>query len=77
MKSGDEIRTVAGTMATLPYANEHPCFGRRQGWCNNLATYRLEGEHVILHFCEECKQRPEFDNPWSRWKKLEDRSRGN
>jgi len=75
MKSGDKILTLAGTMATVPFANEHPCFGQRQGWCTNLASWRLEGPRLILHFCSDCKKRPQtkllakkklFPNVWTK-----------
>lgn len=77
MKSGDNIPTLAGTTLTLPYANEHPCFGQRQGWCNNLATWRMEGAHLLLHFCDECKARPNFfKKRGNQWIKLEKRKEG-
>src|SRR5437773_1787749 len=72
MKSGDKIQTLAGTTATVPYTNEHPCFGQRQGWCRNLATWRMEGPHLVLHFCEDCKKRPELNGPGNEWTKLKD-----
>lgn len=75
MKSGDKIPTLAGTMAILPYANEHPCFGQRQGWCNNKATWRMESKHLILHFCDNCKNRPDpFKEETDHWTKLEERT---
>lgn len=36
-------------------SDNQKCFGQRQGWCKNLAVWRLEGAHIILHFCDECK----------------------
>lgn len=42
----------------LPYAGEHPCFGQQQEWaCTNMATWRMEGQFVMLHWCEACKTR--------------------
>jgi len=71
MKSGDKIPTMAGTIAVLPFANEHPCFGQRQGWCENLATWRMENKYLILHFCDKCKQRPDlFNKATDQWIKL-------
>jgi hypothetical protein len=42
---------------TLPIADEQPCFGQRQGYCNNMAIWRMDGDHLSLHFCDECKNR--------------------
>lgn len=71
-KSGDEVETIDGTKLTMPFANEHPCFGGRQGYCKNLATWRVEGTHVLLHFCDECQKRPNV-NRLGKWTKLEKR----
>jgi len=64
MKSGDKITTLAGTEVMLPYANEQPCFGHRQGWCNSMATWRLEGPNLLLHWCEACKPRVTIKGEW-------------
>ena len=74
LKSGDRIPSLAGTMVTLPYANQHPCFGQRQGFCQNLATWRMESTHLMLHFCDDCKRRPEFKGDEYQWTKLEVRN---
>jgi hypothetical protein len=65
MKSGDKIQTLSGATVLVPYAGEHPCFGQRQGWCTNQATWRFEGEHVILHFCDSCKARFTLAGTWT------------
>ena len=70
IKSGDKLPTLAGTQVTLPYANQHPCFGQRQGFCQNLATWRMESKHLLLHFCNACKRRPEFKGNEYEWVKL-------
>lgn len=57
-QSGDKVSTLAGTTVELPYANEHPCFGNRQGWCANMATKRMTSKHMMLHFCDKCSTRP-------------------
>lgn len=66
MNSGDVIKTLAGTSVVLPFANEHPCFGQRQGWCKNLASWRLEGDSLILHFCDACKPRITIHGNWTK-----------
>lgn len=71
MKSGDSIPTMAGTNAVLPYANQHPCFGQRQGWCKNFASWRMESTHLLLHFCDQCKEGKQLDFPGMTWTKLE------
>lgn len=74
LKSGDKVKTAAGVEAELPYADEHPCFGQRQGWCTNLATWRRETSHTLLHFCDECKRtKPQLSPEDSTWTKLEPR----
>jgi len=40
-----------------PLKGQHPCFGKRQGWCDNQAVWRMETDRLILHFCDECKGR--------------------
>lgn len=55
MKSGDAIKTLSGETVHAPFSGEHPCFGQRQGWCQNKATWRIEGSHFLLHFCDSCK----------------------
>jgi hypothetical protein len=66
MKSGDEIKTLAGTTVTLPLLYEHPCFGQRQGWCQNTATWRFESEHLLLHWCDQCKPRHIVQGLWTQ-----------
>lgn len=73
MQSGDKITTLAGTKAELPYANEHPCFGQRQGWCENLATWRMESPNLILHWCDVCKLKQYDGTEEAKWTKLEAR----
>ena len=73
MKAGDKIPTLAGTMATVPYANEHPCFGQRQGYCKNVAAWRMETVNLILHWCDECKTRPNVQKFDGQWTKMEER----
>lgn len=72
-KSGDMVATAAGTQTQLPYANEVPCFGQRQGWCESLATWRMQAKNLMLHWCEACKARGKFNGPENVWTKLEAR----
>ena len=81
MKSGDKIQTMAGTTVEFPYAFEHPCFGQSQEppFCHNLATWRVEGKHLILHWCGYCKIRLDAEHKFETkggfaWTKLEDRT---
>lgn len=55
MKSGDEVRALDGTVYTMPYAGEHPCFLSREG-CTNMAVWRGESAVLLLHFCEVHKK---------------------
>jgi len=74
MKSGEVVRTMdPDVVREAPYADEHPCFGQRQGWCRNLATWRVEGNNILFHFCTSCKERPVFSGPGYKWTKLEER----
>ena len=59
MKSGDKIRTLAGGTRSLPFKEEHLCFNQRTG-CANMASWRLEAPHLMLHFCDECKDKQTF-----------------
>jgi len=70
MKSGDLIPNLTGGRAQLPFANEHPCFGQRQGWCSNLAAWRFETPYLVLQFCDVCKPKV----PDGEWTKLESRN---
>jgi len=69
------IETVAnlyGETVKLPTAKDkHPCFGQRQGWCANTATWRVVTPYLLLHFCDECKKRPEFHKEGDEWVKLD------
>jgi hypothetical protein len=75
MQSGDKIDTLAGFPVELPYAREHPCFGQRQGWCKNLATWRMEGPYLMLHWCDACKKHSRFTGAENKWIGLEQRPR--
>ncbi len=58
----------------MPYKNEHPCFGQQQEWqCRNLATWRVDGQHVMLHWCDDCKKRVESGFAGDIWYQLEAR----
>lgn len=60
IKSGDRVKAVDGTEYELPFANEFACFGSRQvpPWCpDHLATWRMESDQLLLHFCDACKAR--------------------
>lgn len=65
MNSGDKLKTLGGSTVIVPFAGEHPCFGQRQGWCANAATWRFESEHLLLHFCEDCKARFKTAGEWT------------
>lgn len=72
-QSGDRVTAIDGTSYEMPFAQEHPCFGQRQGWCSNLATWRVDSDYVLLHFCDSCKVRHEQrGKPFSgeRWTHL-------
>jgi hypothetical protein len=71
MKSGDKIKNLEGGTVTLPFKGEHPCFGQRQGFCTNMATWRMETQFLLLHFCDECKKRPQFNQGGEKWTPLE------
>jgi hypothetical protein len=79
MKSGDKIKTLAGTEVEEPYSNEHPCFGQRQEpkMCNNMSTWRLDGKHLHIHWCDDCKSKLDaehkFDSDAFVWTRLEER----
>lgn len=64
------MKTLVGTTIELPFANEHPCFGQRQDWCKNMATWRIESQYLLLHFCDECKQKPQAQFEGGKWIKL-------
>jgi hypothetical protein len=74
LKSGDKIQTAAGTSIELPFAGEFPCFGQHQGWCANLAAWRMENQHLLLHWCDTCKPRIEGKSPGETWTKLAPRN---
>ena len=75
INSGNKIQTFAGTSVEIPYANENICFGQRQGWCQSLATWRIVGTHIMLHFCDECKNNDKkiFQGNEYKWTKLKKR----
>jgi hypothetical protein len=66
MKSGDKLQTLAGTTVSLPYAGEKACVMQNNGSCNQPATWRLVGEHWILHFCEHCKGKVKLPGKWEQ-----------
>lgn len=37
--------------------SEIPCFGQRQGWCQNQSTHVLKTTNLLLHFCSECVEK--------------------
>lgn len=73
--SGMMIPNGAGGHSMLPYHGEHPCFGQRQEWgCTKQAVWRMNGEHVLLHWCDDCKKlvTPRFEG--AEWQQMEKRS---
>lgn len=71
-QSGDYLKAVNGTYKQLPYREEIPCFGQREGHCAAMATWRVVSSALILHFCDECKARhaARMAPPEYRWTQL-------
>jgi len=67
---GQDIITLSGKKVKLPKANEQPCFMVRKG-CKNMATWRMDSDHFVFHFCDQCKAKDVFKDDNPIWTKLD------
>ena len=61
---------LSGETVHLPKANQQPCFMIREG-CENMSTWRMETEFLLLHFCDKCKNKGLFKDKDPTWVKLD------
>jgi hypothetical protein len=75
-----ERTVVLGEPPTYPCRGEVECFGKRHGWCEEMALYRAEHAVGTAYFGPACLDKCERENRFSRdsgwtWFVLRERKR--